>query len=157
MEDSNTRPLIMNPTIYQDVARTILLRCNVVNMNPLSLAQGLWIGLICGLSAQTIGLSLLSKFTNWKRIEMAQDPSAKNDEAHVWALSSCCIFYSRRICVILTRPFCSDRCIMFCLFFLMFSHMYDCSFTDQTRSCFMCMKLEDFFFFEKRDTSKLTA
>ncbi|KAG6421368.1 hypothetical protein SASPL_117919 [Salvia splendens] len=40
-------------------------------------AKGLWIGLICGLTAQTIGLFLLSKFTKWKKIEMAQDTSLK--------------------------------------------------------------------------------
>ncbi|CAA3006015.1 DETOXIFICATION 19-like [Olea europaea subsp. europaea] len=32
-------------------------------------AKGLWIGLICGLSVQTIGLLLLTKFTKWTRIE----------------------------------------------------------------------------------------
>ncbi|XP_047944905.1 protein DETOXIFICATION 18-like isoform X2 [Salvia hispanica] len=36
-------------------------------------AKGLWIGLICGLSVQTIGLFLLSKYTKWKKIEMAKD------------------------------------------------------------------------------------
>ncbi|KAI3457446.1 hypothetical protein Pfo_014109 [Paulownia fortunei] len=40
-------------------------------------AKGLWIGLICGLSVQTIGLMLLTKFTKWTRIELSQDSSAK--------------------------------------------------------------------------------
>ncbi|XP_057797405.1 protein DETOXIFICATION 19-like [Salvia miltiorrhiza] len=46
-------------------------------------AKGLWIGLTCGLLSQTIGLFLLTKFTNWKRIEMAKDTSAKNVQHHV--------------------------------------------------------------------------
>lgn len=43
------------------------------NMWCLCWAQGLWIGLTCGLAAQTIGLLLLSKFTKWRRIEFSQD------------------------------------------------------------------------------------
>lgn len=46
-------------------------------------AKGLWIGLICGLASQTVGLSLLSYFTKWKRIELSQDSSAKTVEAQV--------------------------------------------------------------------------
>ncbi|XP_047953788.1 protein DETOXIFICATION 18-like [Salvia hispanica] len=42
-------------------------------------AKGLWIGLICGVSSQTIGLILLSKFTKWKKIEMDQDTSLNAD------------------------------------------------------------------------------
>ncbi|KAL0406790.1 UNVERIFIED_CONTAM: protein DETOXIFICATION 18 [Sesamum latifolium] len=40
-------------------------------------AKGLWIGLICGLAVQMIGLLLLTKFTKWTRIELSQDSSAK--------------------------------------------------------------------------------
>ncbi|PIN03768.1 putative membrane protein, predicted efflux pump [Handroanthus impetiginosus] len=40
-------------------------------------AKGLWIGLICGLTAQMIGLLLLTKFTKWTRIELSQDSSTK--------------------------------------------------------------------------------
>ncbi|XP_011098287.1 protein DETOXIFICATION 18-like [Sesamum indicum] len=43
-------------------------------------AKGLWIGLICGLAVQMIGLLLLTKFTKWTRIELSQDPSAKTVE-----------------------------------------------------------------------------
>ncbi|KAK4387087.1 protein DETOXIFICATION 18 [Sesamum angolense] len=43
-------------------------------------AKGLWIGLICGLALQIIGLLLLTKFTNWTRIELSQDSSAKTLE-----------------------------------------------------------------------------
>ncbi|EPS64679.1 hypothetical protein M569_10101, partial [Genlisea aurea] len=34
-------------------------------------AKGLWIGLICGLLAQTVGLLLVTKFTTWTKIEMS--------------------------------------------------------------------------------------
>ncbi|KAK6134628.1 hypothetical protein DH2020_031638 [Rehmannia glutinosa] len=44
-------------------------------------AKGLWIGLICGLTAQMIGLLLLTKFTKWTRIEMSEDSSVKTIEA----------------------------------------------------------------------------
>ncbi|KAL2476360.1 MATE efflux family protein ALF5 [Abeliophyllum distichum] len=44
-------------------------------------AKGLWIGLICGLSVQTIGLLLLTKFTKWTRID--QYSSQKPVEALV--------------------------------------------------------------------------
>ncbi|XP_020554420.1 protein DETOXIFICATION 18 isoform X2 [Sesamum indicum] len=43
-------------------------------------AKGLWIGLICGLAVQMIGLLLLTKFTKWTRIELSQDSSAKTVE-----------------------------------------------------------------------------
>ncbi|KAI3466099.1 hypothetical protein Pfo_022762 [Paulownia fortunei] len=46
-------------------------------------AKGLWIGLICGLTVQMIGLLLLSKFTKWTRIELSQDSSAKIVEGDV--------------------------------------------------------------------------
>lgn len=39
-------------------------------------AKGLWIGLICGLSVQTIGLLFLTRLTKWSRMELSQD-SAK--------------------------------------------------------------------------------
>ncbi|KAL9145865.1 hypothetical protein ABFS82_13G072500 [Erythranthe guttata] len=41
-------------------------------------AKGLWIGLICGLSAQLTGLLLLTKFTKWTRIELSQDSSTQS-------------------------------------------------------------------------------
>ncbi|XP_073029792.1 protein DETOXIFICATION 18-like [Primulina eburnea] len=34
-------------------------------------AKGLWIGLVCGLSVQMIGLLLLSKFSKWTRVELS--------------------------------------------------------------------------------------
>ncbi|XP_073128620.1 protein DETOXIFICATION 18-like [Henckelia pumila] len=34
-------------------------------------AKGLWIGLVCGLSIQMIGLFLLSKFSKWSRVELS--------------------------------------------------------------------------------------
>ncbi|KAL7087636.1 hypothetical protein ACP275_13G079600 [Erythranthe tilingii] len=40
--------------------------------------KGLWIGLICGLSAQLTGLLLLTKFTKWTRIELSQDSSTQS-------------------------------------------------------------------------------
>ncbi|KAL6570620.1 Protein DETOXIFICATION 18 [Orobanche gracilis] len=40
-------------------------------------AKGLWIGLICGLFVQMLGLLLLTKFTKWTRIELSQDSSSK--------------------------------------------------------------------------------
>ncbi|XP_051124932.1 protein DETOXIFICATION 19-like [Andrographis paniculata] len=40
-------------------------------------AKGLWIGLICGLSVQMMSLLLLTKLTNWTRIELARDSSPK--------------------------------------------------------------------------------
>ncbi|KAL0301194.1 UNVERIFIED_CONTAM: protein DETOXIFICATION 18 [Sesamum radiatum] len=43
-------------------------------------AKGLWIGLICGLAVQMIGLLLLTRFTKWTRIELSQDSSAKTVE-----------------------------------------------------------------------------
>ncbi|EYU26372.1 hypothetical protein ABFS82_08G186900 [Erythranthe guttata] len=48
-------------------------------------AKGLWIGLICGLTVQMIGLFVLSKFTKWTRIDMSsdQDPSVKIVEGDV--------------------------------------------------------------------------
>ncbi|KAK4487226.1 hypothetical protein RD792_006546 [Penstemon davidsonii] len=40
-------------------------------------AKGLWLGLICGLSAQMIGLLLLTKFTKWtRRMDLSEDHSA---------------------------------------------------------------------------------
>ncbi|KAI3457447.1 hypothetical protein Pfo_014110, partial [Paulownia fortunei] len=38
-------------------------------------AQGLWIGLICGLVFQTIGLLLLTRITKWTRIKLPGNPS----------------------------------------------------------------------------------
>ncbi|KAL2496370.1 MATE efflux family protein ALF5 [Forsythia ovata] len=46
-------------------------------------AKGLWIGLICGLSVQTIGLLLLTRFTKWTRIDLSQPSSQKPVEALV--------------------------------------------------------------------------
>ncbi|KAG8364917.1 hypothetical protein BUALT_Bualt18G0048600 [Buddleja alternifolia] len=40
-------------------------------------AKGLWIGLICGLTVQMIGLLLLTKFTKWTRIEFSHDSAHK--------------------------------------------------------------------------------
>ncbi|KAL2483589.1 MATE efflux family protein ALF5 [Forsythia ovata] len=40
-------------------------------------AQGLWIGLICGLSLQTLGLLWLTKISKWTRIELTQNCSNK--------------------------------------------------------------------------------
>ncbi|XP_073063603.1 protein DETOXIFICATION 18-like [Primulina eburnea] len=34
-------------------------------------AKGLWIGIVCGVSVQMIGLILLSKFSNWTRVELS--------------------------------------------------------------------------------------
>ncbi|KAL7129527.1 hypothetical protein ABFS83_13G072900 [Erythranthe nasuta] len=41
-------------------------------------AKGLWIGLICGVSAQMVGLLLLTKFTKWTRVELSQDSSTQS-------------------------------------------------------------------------------
>ncbi|KAL7087637.1 hypothetical protein ACP275_13G079700 [Erythranthe tilingii] len=41
-------------------------------------AKGLWIGLICGLSAQMVGLLLLTKLTKWTRVELSQDSSTQS-------------------------------------------------------------------------------
>ncbi|CAA2935247.1 DETOXIFICATION 18-like [Olea europaea subsp. europaea] len=46
-------------------------------------AKGLWIGLICGLAIQTIGLLLLTKFTKWTRIESSPYSSQKPVEVLV--------------------------------------------------------------------------
>lgn len=46
-------------------------------------SKGLWIGLICGLAVQMIGLLLLTKFTKWTRIDLAHDSSAKIVEGDV--------------------------------------------------------------------------
>ncbi|KAL7129523.1 hypothetical protein ABFS83_13G072700 [Erythranthe nasuta] len=40
--------------------------------------KGLWIGLICGVSAQMVGLLLLTKFTKWTRVELSQDSSTQS-------------------------------------------------------------------------------
>ncbi|XP_042058159.1 protein DETOXIFICATION 18-like [Salvia splendens] len=39
-------------------------------------AKGLWLGLACGLAAQTMGLLVLSKVNKWTRIEFCQSPSS---------------------------------------------------------------------------------
>ncbi|KAL7129525.1 hypothetical protein ABFS83_13G072800 [Erythranthe nasuta] len=41
-------------------------------------AKGLWIGLICGVSAQMTGLLLLTKFTKWTRVELSPDSSSQS-------------------------------------------------------------------------------
>ncbi|KAH6764264.1 MATE efflux family protein [Perilla frutescens var. hirtella] len=46
-------------------------------------AKGLWMGLICGLAAQTMGLFVLSKLTNWKRIELSQEDSCAKTNINV--------------------------------------------------------------------------
>lgn len=43
-------------------------------------SQGLWIGLICGLSVQTLGLLLLTKLTKWSKIETSNDSNANIKE-----------------------------------------------------------------------------
>ncbi|EYU44958.1 hypothetical protein ABFS82_13G072800 [Erythranthe guttata] len=41
-------------------------------------AKGLWIGLICGVSAEMVGLLLLTKFAKWTRVELSQESSTQS-------------------------------------------------------------------------------
>ncbi|KAL8032098.1 hypothetical protein ABFX02_13G072400 [Erythranthe guttata] len=57
--------------IGMPIAGILAFKCNLH-------AKGLWIGLICGLSAQMVGLLLLTKFAKWTRVELSQDSSTQS-------------------------------------------------------------------------------